>query len=397
MERANCLDALDGVSTESAEALIDGGSMRISSIARKSKVFPISQGLGPELVTTRLDYEGRFKLYKVSSKPSLDPNWQEWRNEIDNSNRVTIGGSTWAALLGFSKNESACAAMDRVMRRTEKKEPTWFVKKAMQHGKENEPFVKALVSQQYGVPKRTPSFEPDEMNPDSTLYTLVDTTLNTCLDLCTSPDMVYRTRNTAKDRNDHWTVFEIKCPYYKSDEFENPSNFRDWFHENTKQRNKPFASPSSLTESDARVDYFLQAAFYWWINRGMGASAGGSCDRLSVVEGFFCGDVFCITRYTFNLFDYATRLICELFSSMMASIIEYISENPKRRWTVSRECKQKLYNMCDMLCSTSNANSAKYQKHIDGTISPYLLAMDFEEIQKQSQELEEQRKDDSRD
>ena len=176
-----------------------------------------------------------LEYYHVESKHVSDHDWQVWHKNLR-----AIGGSSIAELLGHGYS-GPNTTLDYYLGRKERPEPNNFSRQAMAHGQHYEPYALDICFMMM------PGFfgtEPEAFKPQKTkVFVVTSKRVKGALLLGSTPDYV----SNAKRR-----LIEIKCPYYGSQDAESAVAFRDsWLAKNP----------------NGKTAYFLQAAYYAWLNK----------------------------------------------------------------------------------------------------------------------------------
>jgi len=278
-----------------------------------------------------------FDLYLVSSKSTEDPDWEEWRNSL----KMTVGGHTFAGLAGFgADNQSAHKHFCRFLGLEEKQEANWFGKRAMQHGKDIELVVKRHLEV---IPLH---MDEKVYANESLVYELVlEKTHGFPLPLCITPDILAEK-----------AVYEIKCPYYNADKFDDPHLFRLDVENRNKEKYGIKINPS----------WWLQAALYAYIT-------GKRFFSLILCYYVTRTDMYTLSYWHFELGNREREYIRSELRHIAASA-EMFSADPQRLLGKGTKKYKPCYTDKSILLSTIasslyfSENTPTFEWHIDGTI-----------------------------
>ena len=276
-----------------------------------------------------------FDLFLVDSKSTDDADWEEWRNSLS----MTIGGHTFGGMVGFgADNQSAHKHFCRFMGLSVKEEANWFGKRAREHGKEKELVVKKHLSL-FPLQLDDGCYENESL-----LYELVSKkSPDFPLLLCVTPDLLTK-----------FSVYEIKCPYYNAENFENPRLFK----RDVEERN--------LKKYGARINpsWWLQAAFYAYIT-------GKQFFCVIVCYYTIATDMYLLSYWHFKLDDEAREYIrCEL-RHILAKAEEYSADPQKLLEKKHKPCFTKK-NILIALIEASmyfSDDTPIFEWHMNGTIT----------------------------
>lgn len=215
------------------------------------------------------DLDSNTVAHRKMEKNTRDSDWNEWRNGLK-----AVGGHGFASFLGCNPNESARMALKRLREDVKRPEPDGFSLAAMTHGKLYEPYTARLLRHyEPGLIQ-----ESDIHNGKSTLWTVEFKKEGKTLDVVTTPDILCDE-----------VVYEIKCPYYRQDEYVCPKTWADeWL-----KQNQPWG----------KTAYWAQAALYALMEKK---------DLFNVSVNFVTEDELMLVRtFHFQMTDAARELIID--------------------------------------------------------------------------------------
>lgn len=247
----------------------------------------------------------RFTL--VETVPVASVEWEAWRNEQDKER--TVGGRTFAQVSGHGY-KSASEAYREFLQLTTSPKSEW--REAMDHGKNKEPLVQAAIK-----------FDDDLSDniveePASYKYEMSVRTGSKKYEFhaIASPDL-YVTMDQS--------IYEIKCPFYKMKDYDDPLAFRKWW--------------GSSQASFGKTQYFLQALWYWYL------LTNGTGEEISVVVAFFgLDDSFCYSKYVYHLSnsDIRDRAINFIEDVLVKLAVATPETYPKRMTKKEKEMADKM-------------------------------------------------------
>jgi len=288
-----------------------------------------------------------FNLFLVGNKPADDPDWEDWRNSL----KMTIGGHTFGGLLGFGgDNASAHMHFCRFLGLCPKQEANWFAKRAMQHGHEKE----QVVRNHFKVFRLLGPSNEKAYENESLLYELSrNESPGFSVSLCITPDILTQT-----------SVYEIKCPHYNSDQFEDPMEYKN----DVESRN--------LKKYNMRINpsWWFQAALYAYIT-------GKRFFTLIVCYYTTRTDRYVISLWHFDL-DWTIKLfIAEELLHILTKAEECMSDPQKLIGVGAKKYKPnwqsvRVSGMANQVLNVINScmyfseDTPTCELHIDGTILP---------------------------